>query len=353
MQIDIRKTNNSILKTVDFDNLGFGHIFSDHMVSMDYENNVWGNPSIIPFEKISFYPSLATLHYGQAVFEGMKAFTGVDGKHRLFRPEKHHKRLNTSHKRICIPEVSYDVFIKSLETLLEVDLEWIPKKRGNSLYIRPFTFATEEFLGLKVSDTFKYMVITCPVGAYYKGGLNPISLITSGDYVRAVKGGLGEAKTPANYAASLYPSMLAKEQGYTQVIWLDGIERKYIDEIGTSNIFFFIDDELITPPLDGTILDGVTRDSVINLAKNMGIKVNERRISIDEVLEASAKGKLKDAFGSGTAAIISPIGKIRHQDKEIIINNNENGELAKKIYKEITDIQYGEKEDIFNWCHVL
>lgn len=353
LYIDIKKIANSKIGSVDFDNLGFGNIFSDHMLSIDYKDSKWGDPSITPFGEISFLPSLSTLHYGQAVFEGMKAFKTKDGKINLFRPQRHHERLNKSSKRLCIPEISYDKFLEPIIELIKLDKDWIPNKINTALYLRPFIFATDDFLGIRISETYKYMVITCPVGLYYKEGIKPISLITSGEYVRAVKGGLGEAKTPANYAASLYPTALAKEQGYTQVIWLDGIEKKYIDEIGTTNIFLLIDDELITPPLDGAILDGITRDSVIQIAKKLGIKVTERRISIDEVFEASEKNKLHDAFGTGTAAVISPIGKIRHLDKEITINNNETGNLAKQIYEEVAGIQYGEKEDIFNWCYSL
>ncbi len=351
MEIEINLTDKSRIKNTDFNNLQFGNVFSDHILDMDYNNHKWQKAKISPYGAIPIYPSLSALHYGQAIFEGLKAFKNYSGDVLIFRPDRHLARLNKSAKRLCIPEMDYETFINSLTGLIKTDYNWIPEKRGSSLYIRPFIFATDNFLGVKVSDTYKYMVITCPVGAYYKEGFNPISLCTSGEYVRAVRGGIGEAKTPANYAASLLPAQEAKEKGYTQVLWLDGIEKKYIDEIGTTNIFFMINDEIITPNLDGSILEGITRSSVIEIAKKWGYKVTERKISIDEVFECSENGSLKDIFGTGTAAVISPIGKIEHKGKIITINNNQTGEFAKKMYDYITAIQYGEIEDSFNWIY--
>jgi branched-chain amino acid aminotransferase len=243
-----------------------------------------------------------------------------------------------------------DLFMDGLKELVTLDKEWVPKKRGYSLYIRPFIFATESFLGVKVSETYRFMIITSPVGAYYKEGINPVKLITPGDYIRAAKGVLGAAKTPANYAATLLPAEEAKKKGFTQVLWLDGVKRKYVEEVGTMNLFFLIGDKLITPPLEGTILPGVTRDSVIHLARDWKIKVLERKLSIDEVFKASKEGKLKEAFGSGTAAVISPVGEIHHNKKRIIINKGGIGSLSQKLYDEITGIQYGEKVDKFGWC---
>lgn len=349
MEIELKKSENSRIKDIDFNNLQFGNTFSDHMANIDYKNNAWQKIQILPYGPIEIYPSLCSLHYGQAIFEGMKAFKHNNGKITLFRPEKHFDRLNKSAHRLCIPELDYERYITSLKELIKVDSEWVPNKKGSALYLRPFVFATDNFLGVRVSDTYKFMILACPVGAYYKEGLSPISLCTSGNYIRAVKGGLGEAKTPANYAASLLPAQEAKQRGYTQVIWLDAIEKKYIDEIGTTNIFFMIGDELITPPLDGAILDGVTRDSVIHIAKDLGVTVTERRISIDEIFEAQEKNLLKDVFGTGTAAVISPVGKIEHLGKQIIINEGKTGKMAQKLYDEITAIQYGEKEDKFGW----
>lgn len=353
MNINIVKTLESKISKVDFNNLQFGNVFSDHMLSLDYENKQWQTPQILPYGTMELFPSLCSLHYGQIVFEGMKVFKSKNGDILIFRPDKHHARLNKSSNRLCIPEISYELYMNCINELVKLDSEWIPENKGSSLYLRPFIFATDNALGVRVSDTYKFMVLACPVGAYYKEGLNPISLCTSGDYVRAVRGGLGEAKAPANYAASLLPSQIAKEKGYTQVLWLDAIEKKYIDEIGTTNIFFLINDELVTPSLDGGILDGITRDSVIELVKSWGIKVVERKISIDEVFEANEKGSLKEIFGTGTAAVISPVGKIEHKGKTIIINEGKTGDFSKKVYDEITGIQYGEKEDKFNWNYKL
>jgi branched-chain amino acid aminotransferase len=261
--------------------------------------------------------------------------------------------MNLSCQRLCIPKIGFDLFIDGLKKLLNLDKDWIPKKKGYSLYIRPFIFATDNFLGVKVSETYRFIIITSPVGAYYKEGINPVKLTTPGEYIRAATGGLGAAKTPANYAATLLPAEEAKKKGFTQVLWLDGVERKYVEEVGTMNIFFLIGDELITPPLEGTILPGVTRDSVIHLAKEWKIKVLERRISIDEVFKSSMEGKLKEVFGTGTAAVISPVGEIHYEDQRIIINEGKIGHLSQKLYDEIMGIQYGEKADKLGWCYLI
>jgi branched-chain amino acid aminotransferase len=261
--------------------------------------------------------------------------------------------MNRSCQRLCIPEMSFDLFMDGLKELVTLDKEWVPKKRGYSLYIRPFIFATESFLGVKVSETYRFMIITSPVGAYYKEGINPVRLITPGEYIRAAKGGLGAAKTPANYAATLLPAEEAKRKGFTQVLWLDGIKRKYVEEVGTMNLFFYIGDKLITPPLEGTILPGATRDSVIHLARDWNIKVLERRISIDEIFKTSKERKLKEAFGSGTAAVISPVGEIHHNKKRVTINKGKIGPLSQRLYDEITGIQYGEKSDKYGWCYLI
>jgi branched-chain amino acid aminotransferase, group II len=257
--------------------------------------------------------------------------------------------MNQSCRRLCIPEIDYEVFIQALLELLKVDRAWIPQKKGYSIYIRPFIFATDSFLGVKVSQTYRFMIILSPVGAYYKEGLNPVKLITSGEYVRSVKGGLGAAKTPANYAASLLPAEEAKKQGFTQVLWLDALEHQYIEEVGTMNIFFLIDDELITPSLDGSILGGVTRDSVLRLSRDWGFEVSERRISIDEIITASQDGSLQEVFGTGTAAVISPVGEIVHCEERIVVNAGKIGELSQRLYNEVTGIQYGEKADKYGW----
>jgi branched-chain amino acid aminotransferase len=296
---------------------------------------------------------MCSLHYGQIVFEGLKAFYTRMGAINLFRPQKYHERMNLSSQRLCIPKIELDVFMEGLRNLVNLDKDWIPRKRGYSLYIRPFIFAADNFLGVKISETYRFIIITSPVGAYYKEGINPVRLITPGEYIRAAKGGLGAAKTPANYAATLLPAEEAKKKGFTQVLWLDGVERKYVEEVGTMNLFFLIGDELITPPLEGTILPGVTRDSVLHLAKKWKVKVLERRISIDEVFKTSMEGKLKEVFGTGTAAVISPVGEIHYEDQHIIVNDGKIGPLSQKLYDEITGIQYGEKVDDFGWCYLI
>ena len=348
--MQITKTYPSRLSEIDLENLGFGEVFSDHMFSVEYMNGEWTLPQILPFGKIEILPTLCSLHYGQVVFEGLKAFNSKNGIN-IFRPEKYHERLNKSCQRLCIPQVSFDMFMEGLVELLKLDRNWIPRKKGYSLYIRPFIFATDSFLGVKVSRTYRFMVVTSPVGAYYKEGFNPIRLMTSGNYVRAVKGGLGAAKAPANYAATLLPAEEAKKKGFSQVLWLDGVEKKYIEESGAMNVFFLIDDKLVTPPLEGTILEGVTRNTVIHLAKDWGMDVEERRISIDEVISASNEGRLKEVFGTGTAAVISPVGEIQHNNTLITINGKKTGAFSQKLFDEITGIQYGEKEDKFGWCY--
>lgn len=350
MKINITKTHKSRIDETDFENLGFGEFFSDHMFTLEYKNGEWASPQIVPFGKIEILPSLCSLHYGQVVFEGLKAFHTKNGIN-VFRPGKYHERMNRSCQRLCIPETGYETFIEGLTELLKLDRNWIPRRKSYSLYIRPFIFATDNFLGVKISKTYRLMIITSPVGAYYKEGFNPIRLVTSGKYVRAVKGGLGAAKTPANYAASLLPAEEAKKEGFSQVLWLDGIEKKYIEESGAMNIFFLIDNELVTPSLESSILEGVTRNTVIHLAGEWGVRVHERRISIDEVLSASNDGRLKEVFGTGTAAVISPVGEIQHNDAIISINNRKIGAFSQKLFDEITDIQYGEKDDDFGWCY--
>ena len=351
--MEISKTSRSRRDQIDFENLGFGEVFSDHLMMMDYSDGEWAPPKIVPYGTIEVYPAICSLHYGQIVFEGLKAFYTGMGNINIFRPKKYHERMNLSFQRLCIPQIDFDLFLDGLKELVALDKDWVPKQRGNSLYIRPFIFATDNFLGVKISETYRFMIITSPVGAYYKEGVNPIKLITSGEYIRAAKGGLGAAKTPANYAATLLPAEEAKKKGFTQVLWLDGVKRKYVEEVGTMNLFFQVGDKLITPPLEGTILSGVTRDSVMHLARDWKIKVLERKISIDEIFKASKEGKLKEAFGSGTAAVISPVGEIQHNDDRITINQGKIGPLSQKLYDEITGIQYGEKPDKFGWCHLI
>ena len=349
--LEIQKTATSRVSEVDFKNLDFGRKFSDHMFEMVFENGEWGKPVIKPFGKIEITPAMNTLHYGQAVFEGMKAFYVDENTVNIFRPQLHFERFNRSARRMCIPETDYETFISALEELIRLDKAWVPKDSGTALYIRPVIYASDDYLAARVSDKYTYHIITSPVGAYYPEGFNPVSLTTPEGFVRAVKGGTGEAKTAGNYAASFLPAKKANQEGYTQVLWLDAIEKKYIEEVGTMNIHFLIGDTLVTPQLMGSVLAGVTRNSVIQVAKDWGLNVEERRITIDEVFEASANGSLKEVFGSGTAAVISPVKLIEHNGQSITIGDGKVGELAKKLFDEITDIQYGKIEDRHGWVH--
>lgn len=330
--------------------LFFGRYFTDHMFVMDYsEEKGWHNPKIQAYEPIKFDPACCTLHYGQGIFEGMKAYYKEDGSINLFRPRENFKRLNRSADKVCIPEMDPEFALQALIKLLEIDKEWVPKKEGESLYIRPYVIATEAFLGLNPSRTYKFLIICSPVGAYYPEGMKPIKIMVEEHHVRAVIGGLGEAKTMANYAASLMAGEKAKKLGYTQVLWLDGVEKKYAEEVGTMNIFFKIDGKIITPSLDGSILAGITRDSVIQILKKWGYEVEERKISIDELIEESEKGRLEEIFGTGTAAVISPVSELKYKDKIIKVDEYTDQSLAMRVYKYLTDLQYGKIEDEFGW----
>ena len=351
MSIKITPVANSRISAVDFDNLDFGRTFSDHMFEMIWQNGSWQKPKIVPYGPVSFTPALQSLHYGQSVFEGMKAYYVNENTINLFRPENHHQRLNISSKRLCVPETDYETFISGLEELLKIDSKWVPKNHGQALYVRPLVFASEEFIAAKAAEKYHFYIITSPVAAYYKEGFSPVSLTTTEGFVRAVKGGTGEAKTAGNYAASFMPARQAAEKGFTQVLWLDAIENRYIEEVGTMNIFFKIDGTLITPELTGSVLNGITRRSVIEIAKNDGIPIEERRITIDEVFEAGNKGILEEVFGSGTAAVISPVKLIHHRGKQVEIGDGKIGEIAKKMFDTITGIQYGKIEDTYGWTH--
>ena len=348
-QITIEKTKNPKQKP-DENNLGFGIHFTDHMFSMDYTEGIgWHDPKIIPYAPLSLDPSCMIFHYGQAIFEGLKAYKGANGDILLFRPRKNMERINVSNERLCIPPIDVDFAVEAVKTLVDVKKDWIPKSEGTSLYIRPFIIATDPYLGVRPSHTYKFLIILSPVGAYYKEGINPVKIYVESNYVRAVKGGIGYAKTPGNYAASLKAQMEAKEKGYTQVLWLDGVEKKYVEEVGTMNVFFKINGEVITPSLEGSILAGITRDSTIELLHSMGVKVTERRISIEEIYEAHDKGTLEEAFGTGTAAVISPIGELNWNGRIIQINDGKIGEISSKVYNAITGIQSGKLEDTFGW----
>ncbi len=334
--------------------LGFGKIFTDHMFVMDYSvENGWHDARIVPFQDISLSPACMVFHYGQEMFEGMKAYRAKDGRVLLFRPEKNIERMNNTNERMCIPQVNNADVLKAIEELVWVDKEWIPTEPGTSLYIRPFIIATDPFLGVHPSHTYKFIIILSPSGSYYAGGLAPVKICVEDEYVRAVKGGTGYAKVGGNYAASLKGQEKAEKLGYAQVLWLDGIEHKYIDEVGAMNVFFIIGDKAVTPKLEGNILPGVTRDSVINYLKAKGFTVEERRISIDEVYEAGQTGELKEMFGTGTAAVISPVGLLDWNGKKLVINNGEIGKVSQMLYDEITGIQFGDKKDEFGWSYEI
>ena len=334
----------------DASSLGFGKIFTDHMFSMDYaQDKGWHAPRITPYQPIAMDPSTMVLHYGQGVFEGLKAYRTVAGAVQLFRPRDNIKRLNNSCRLVSIPQIDVDQTFECLKQLLIMEKRWVPDAPGTSLYIRPTIVAMDPFLGVRASLTYRFFIILSPVGAYYPEGFNPVKIWVSNDHVRAVRGGLGEAKTMANYAASLTAGEEAHKRGYTQVLWLDGVERKWIEEVGSMNIFFVIDNEIITPALSGSILPGITRDSVVALAKYWKLKVAERKISIDEVLSAHGAGKLTEIFGSGTAAVISPVGELKYGDQILAIGGGKVGPIAQKFYSAITDIQYGVSPDPLGW----
>ena len=347
--ISITKTTQPKGKPKDAD-LAFGTEFTDHMFLMNYHvDKGWYDARVEPYGPLSLDPATAVLHYAQSMFEGLKAFRGKDGKVRMFRPDKHVARLNRTAQLLCIPTMDPDMVLKSWSTLVGLDREWVPKMVGTSLYIRPTLIASEPFLGVRPAKEYLYFVILSPVGAYYPEGINPVKIMVVDKYVRAVKGGLGEAKASANYAASLHAAEDAKHEGFTQVLWLDGVERKYIEEVGTMNIMFRIADEVITPPLAGTILAGVTRDSVLSLAREWGMRVSERQLSIDEVVAAAKKGTLQEVWGTGTAAVISPVGELAYKGERIVVNGGRIGELTQKLYDTIVSIQYGEAKDTRGW----
>ena len=350
LDIKITRTTTPKAKPKKGEPLGFGKIFTDHMFVMDYtKGKGWHDARVVPFENLSMSPAAMVFHYGQEMFEGLKAYVGKDGNIYMFRPDMNAKRTNKTNERLCIPQLDEEDFVEAIKAVVTVDKDWIPTEEGTSLYIRPFIIATDEYLGVKPSDTYKFMVILSPSGAYYASGINPVGIWIEDEYVRAVKGGMGFAKTGGNYACSLAGQVKAHDDGYSQVLWLDGVERKYIEEVGAMNIFFKIDGKIVTPALSGSILPGVTRDSVITLCKSWGMEVEERRISIDEVAEAHKNGKLEEVFGTGTAAVISPVGKLRWKDDVMVINDNKIGEVSQRIYDTVTGIQLGKLEDKFGW----
>ncbi|RPF48214.1 branched-chain amino acid aminotransferase [Hydrogenoanaerobacterium saccharovorans] len=348
IQVELAKTLKT--KPTDEGKLGFGEIFTDHMFLMDYtEGKGWHDPRIVPYGPIPMDPSAMCLHYGQTVFEGMKAYRTEDNRILMFRPWENFKRLNQSNDRLQIPAVDEKLLLEGLEKLIEIEKDWVPHTSGASLYIRPFIIATEPKLGVKPSSKYLYVVVLSPSGPYYKSGLNPVKIYIETQFVRAVKGGTGAAKCGGNYASGLKAQEIAHEQGYSQVLWTDGIEHKYIEEVGAMNVFFVIDDEIVTPELVGSILPGITRKSSIEMLRGWGYKVSERRLSVQELEDAYQAGKVKEAFGTGTAAVISPIGELKVGDYVMTFNDGKIGTISQKLYDNLTGIQYGKLPDTHSW----
>lgn len=343
--LSVEKVTHSRLNELNGDQVAFGKIFSDHMFVASYEGGNWQEAKIVPYGSIEMAPSLSALHYGQAVFEGMKAYKSPTGEALLFRPEANFQRINLSAERLCMPPISKEVFQSGLTELIRLDSSWIPTGKG-SLYIRPIYFASDEFIGLKPSESYKFFIITCPVGAYYS---EPVKLIVTDQYVRACEGGTGAAKVAGNYAASLLADKEAKAKGYDNVIWLDAIHKKYIEECGTMNLAFVIDNVVVTPKLTGTILNGITRDSVLTLFRDMGVKVEERLVSIDEIAEASDRGVLREAFGMGTAATIAPISVIHYQGRDLTLPAVSEYQYSQAVGQKLEQIKTAQCEDPYGW----
>lgn len=350
LDIRIEKTALKKAKPAD-DSLGFGRYFTDHMLMMDYDaGQGWHDARIVPYGPIALDPSAMVFHYAQELFEGLKAYRRPDGGIQLFRPDKNIARMNNTCKRMCVPQIPAEDALQAIKALVDIDRDWVPHSEGTSLYIRPFIFATEPQLGVHPSKKYSFVIILSPVGSYYAGGLAPVKIRVERKYVRCVKGGTGEAKVGGNYAASLLGQQEAEEQGYAQVLWLDGIERKYIDEVGAMNVFFVIDGKVVTPSLaDGNILPGVTRASCIELLKKWGYTVEERKVSIDEIRQAYEKGTLSESFGTGTAAVISPVGEYNDEGYSIRINDGKIGPISQKLYDNLTAMQWGKAKDEMGW----
>ena len=345
-KIQITKTQNSRLATLDFNNIPFGRVFTDHMFVVDYEGGEWVNPRIEPFGSFEMHPASMVLHYGQAIFEGMKATKDLEGHPMLFRPEMHVERINASARRMCMPEIPGDLFIDALHALVGMEIDWIPSGDDSALYLRPFMFSTDEFIGVRPSEHYKFIIFTCPVGPYYS---KPVRLIAETEYIRAGKGGTGEAKSAGNYAASLLPAQNALQQGFDQVMWLEGPEFKNIQESGTMNIFFVIDGVVVTPITDGTILRGITRDSFLHILRDKGIPVEERTITIDELVAAHTAGKLQECFGAGTAAVVSHVSEISYKGHLMTLPAVEDRKIGNMLKAEIAGLRTGRIEDTRGW----
>ncbi len=350
MDIKIEKVK-TLKEKPDGKALGFGKYFTDHMFVMDWSaDGGWHDARIVPFGYIPIHPASTVLHYGAEIFEGMKAYKTSEG-YSVFRPFENAKRFNNSAERMCLPQIPEEDFVKAITELINIDYEWLPKAEGSSLYIRPFEFGNDESLGVHAVHHATFVIILSPVGSYYAEGLNPVKITIESEDVRAVRGGTGYAKCGGNYAASMRAGQRAEEKGFTQVLWLDGVERKYIEEVGAMNVMFEIGDEIVTPKLTGSVLPGITRKSCIEILKDWGYTVNERLLSVDELIAAAESGNLKEAWGTGTAAVVSPIGHLCYRDKDHIVSGNKIGALTQRLYDELTGIQWGKKEDKRGWCY--
>jgi branched-chain amino acid aminotransferase len=350
LDINVTRTDTPGAKPKKDQPLGFGQIFTDHMFRMAYsEGQGWHDPRIIPFQALSLSPAAMVLHYGQSIFEGMKAYRAPDGRALLFRPEMNAKRSNQSCQRLCIPTIPEDDFIQAIRAVVKTDEGWIPESPGSTLYIRPFVIATEARLGVAASKNYLFLIILSPSGTYYPDGMAPIGIRIEDEYVRAIRGGMGHIKASGNYAVSLIGQVKAHEQGYSQVLWLDGVERRYIEEVGSMNIFMKIDGHILTPRLNGSILPGVTRDSILTLCREWGLPVEERRISVDELTAACREGRVEEMFGTGTAAVVTPVGKLRYQDEVMPVGDGGIGPLSQRLYDELTGIQWGRLPDRHQW----
>ena len=354
MEIRIEKTTSPKEKP-DWEHLGFGNYFTDHMFVVDwYRDKGWTDARIVPYGPISMDPAGVVLHYAQETFEGLKAYRREDGVIQLFRPEMNAKRMQRSNERLCMPYLPVEDFVQAVKELVRVEEDWVPTARDTSLYIRPFEFSTEASLGVHMADSYRFMIILSPVGAYYPTGLDPVKIMVEDELVRAVKGGTGFTKCGGNYAGSILGQVKAEEKGYTQVLWLDGEERKYVEEVGTMNIMFKIAGEIYTAPIDnGTVLPGVTRDSMITLLRDWGYTVHEEKLAVDTLMKAGHDGSLEEVFGTGTAAVISPVGELMYKGDEVVINDNRTGELTQKLYDTLTGIQWGRIEDKYGWTTTI
>lgn len=349
MEIKIERAK-TLKEKPDQNNLGFGKYFTDHMFMIDWDKDIgWHDARIVPYAPIPMDPATMVLHYAQETFEGLKAYRNPNGDILLFRPEMNARRMINSNKRICMAELPEDMFVEAVEAIVKYEQDWIPTAPETSLYIRPFMYASQPGVGVHPANSYKFLIILSPVGAYYPEGVNPVKIWVEDEYVRAVKGGTGFTKCGGNYAASIAAQVKAENNGYTQVLWLDGVHRKYVEEVGTMNVMFLINDTVVTAACVGSVLPGVTRDSIIHILKDWGYKVEERELSIDELMEAGRTGALKEAWGTGTAAVISPVGELCYKGEKVTINDFKTGELTQKLYDTLTGIQWGRLEDKYNW----